>query len=367
MSDEEQAPFGSNAVRLSPREWLIAGGIIAVVLVVLPLVWPSIEGHEFGANYRMPYRLGNDYWMYGRYCREAARHDATLVVGDSVAWGHYVGKAETLSHHLNALAGSDRFANLGVDGIHPAAMAGLVEHYGGAIAGRKVIVHCNLLWMSSKRHDLQTRKEFAFNHPRLVPQFWPRIPCYAATFEQRLGIVIGRELPFMAWADHLRIAYFDGTDIPAWTIDHPYDNPLANLRRGLPSPDEPPSPKPDARPWTAKGIRPFDARWVDLGGSIQWASFRRTVAVLQRRGNRVFVLLGPFNEHMLTDESRTLYQERKRQVEAWLQGEGIPCFVPAPLPSGLYADASHPLADGYAMAARQLFESDAFQRFDAQR
>ena len=368
MSDAEQVPFGSNLVRLSPREWLVAGWIVGVVLLVLPLLWPSVEAVAT-RRYRIPYRLSSDYWVLSRYRARAWTGD-TLVVGDSVVWGHYVGRLQTLSGALNLSdplgdrpGGIRGYLNLGVDGIHPAALEGLVRHYGKGIADTKVILHCNLLWMSSKRHDLQLRKEFAFNHPRLVPQFWPRIPCYAASFEERLGIAIGRVVPFMSWADHLRIAYFDGRDIPSWTLDHPYSNPVRNLARDLPSPDEPPSPKPDARPWTEKGVLPFDAKWVGLETSFQWAAFRRTVELLERRRNRVFVLVGPFNEHMLTDQSRAVYQERKRQVEAWLQANGTPCFVPPPLPSELYADASHPLADGYALLAEELLENPAFRRF----
>lgn len=364
MSDE--LPFGSNAVRLSPREWLLAGGIIAAVLIMLPMVWPLMEPQSFGPDYRIPYSLGSDYWFYARYCREASRRHNVLVVGDSVVWGHYVANAQTLSHYLNALSGTERFANLGVDGIHPAALAGLVEHYGRAIAARKVVVQCNLLWMSSKRHDLQLDREFAFNHPRLVPQFLPRIPCDAEGLEGRLAIVVGRMVPFMGWAEHLRIASFGGSAMAAWTLDHPYANPLRRLARSLPSPDEPPSPRPDARPWTTRGLGRFNARWVELESSLQWRFFRRTLAVLRRRGNRLFVLLGPFNEHMLTEASRAVYRERRRQVEDWLRENRIPCFVPAPLPTGLYADASHPLPRGYEMLARQLLDDEAFRRFDAQ-
>ena len=362
MGDE--VPFGSNEVRLSPREWVVAGAIIAAILALLPVVWALREPGAFGPDYRIPYRLSNDYWLYSRYCRAAARRGGVVVVGDSVVWGHYVAAEQTLSHHLGALARDVRFANLGVDGIHPAALAGLVEHYGRAIRGTKVILHCNLLWMSSKRHDLRGSKEFAFNHPRLVPQFFPRIPCYGEGFEGRLAAVVGRTLPFMSWAEHLRIAYFDGNSVQAWSLDHPYENPLRALGRALPGPGASPVPNPQS--WTARGLRRFNARWVALDQSLQWRFFRQTVDILQRRGNRVFVVVGPFNEHMLTDSSRGIYRERKGQVEHWLRERGIPCFVPAPLPTDLYADASHPLADGYALLARWLLADQAFRRFLAQ-
>ena len=52
------------------------------------------------------------------------------------------------------------------------------------------------------------------------------------------------------------------------------------------------------------------------------------------------------------------------EVEAWLKAQGIPYYIPPALPSDHYADASHPLGDGYAMLAKQLFEDKSFVSFD---
>ena len=363
-SGNRAVPFGSNAVRLSPRQWLAALAIIAAVLIVLPPVWERVEPLDVRADYRLPYRLGSDYWTFSRYVRSLPAEDRpeqTMVLGDSVIWGHYVARNETLSGHLNHLAGEERFANLGVDGIHPAAMAGLVRYYGRAVAERRVILHCNPLWMSSKRHDLTSRKEFAFNHPHLVPQFVPRIPCYRESSEARLAVAIGRLLPFAAWAEHVRVAYFDSLDLASWTVGHPYACPLEQVTLDLPSPDEPPSPAPDARPWTEKGMRQFGPAWVPLDESLQWASFRATVEVLRRRGCRAFVVVGPFNEHMLTAGSLETYKKRKREAAAWLRAQKVAHAVPEPLPSDLYADASHPLAEGYQLLAERLLAKEEFR------
>lgn len=352
-----------SAARLSPREWLVAAGLAALAFVLLPVFWGQIEPFEPGPDYRIPFRLGDDYWMYRRYCERTRAEDRLLLVGDSVIWGHYVSPRETLSHYLSELAGKAAFANLGVDGIHPAAMAGLVEHYGRSIAGKKVILFCNPLWMSSPTHDLQTTKEFSFNHPRLVPQFFPRIPCYKEPLEGRLGAVIQRGAPFLAWVGHVRAAYFDNSDVPTWSLEHPGACPLAAVSRQLPPADEPPSPAPAAEPWTAKGIEKYNPAWGELDSSIQWQSLRRTIAILQGRGNRVFVLVGPFNEHMLKPASLARYRAMKDEIAAWLQQAAVPHCVPNALASELYADASHPLAAGYAAVARCLWAEESFQRF----
>jgi hypothetical protein len=85
------------------------------------------------------------------------------------------------------------------------------------------------------------------------------------------------------------------------------------------------------------------------------------VELLRQRGNRVFVLVGPFNEHLLTPDSRERYQKVKAVIAAWLEEKQVPHAVPSPLPSEQYGDASHPLAGGYKQLARQLAKESFFR------
>ncbi len=102
-----------------------------------------------------------------------------------------------------------------------------------------------------------------------------------------------QRLTFSGWTNHLQEAYFDRTDLPGWTLEHPYANPLAPLLRGLPPLNN--SLRHPPRPWYQSGIGRQDYSWVELDKSFQWQGFQRLVDVLQRRGNRLFVLVGPFN------------------------------------------------------------------------
>jgi hypothetical protein len=357
-TDKIETPFSSNNIRLSWCGWVIVAITCLVLFRFGPSLWGRIEKFDPGVDYRLPYTLGNDYWLYSRYCRWACSKYDTVVVGDSVVWGHYVSQDNTLSHYLNQYAALDRFANLGVDGFHPAALSGLLKYYGKDISGKKVIIQFNPLWMSSPKHDLQTEKEFHFNHPKLVPQFFPRIPCYKDSFSKRFSAVVERYVPFFGFTSHLRIVYFQNMAPSNWTLDHPYKNPLGAVTLELPASSD---KLQENASWTEKGIAQEDFQWVMPAQSLQWRFFRQTIKLLRARKNTVFVVVGPFNEHMLKPDSYKTYQKIKSEIQTWLQRNNVAYCVPDVLPSELYRDASHPLGPGYAMLAKKLFENQSFK------
>jgi hypothetical protein len=356
----------SHVVRLSGRQWLGVAVVFLGVVGLGPMVWERFESFQPGSDYRLPYEVSSDYWLWRRHCGRACAQNKVLVVGDSVVWGHYVTPQETLAHYLNvetqhfaSLQGTDRFANLGIDGTHPAALAGLLRYYGAGLSDRTVVLHFNPLWLSSPKHDLQTDKEFRFNHAELVSQFAVKIPCYKASTAERLQIVARRSLPFANWVMHLRTVHYEGKDPQTWTLDHPYDCPVTPVTRGLPQPGG--IPEPSGGTWVEKGAKKQSLSWVTLDSSLQWRFFRQAVELLRERGNKVFVLVGPFNEHMLSDADVATYSQIKTQVAAWFQQNHVPCFVPEALPAAHYVDASHPIGAGYALLAKQLLEQPAFQ------
>jgi len=351
--NKQKEQYSSNAIRLTIWEWLIVVGIITVLSVALPPLWRSLEAFSPPIEYRVPYDLSEDYWLYKQYCRSVCNRGKVLVIGDSVVWGHYVRRDQTLTHSLNELSGDEGFVNLGLDGSHPMALLGLIQHYGKAIKGEKVILHMNLLWLSSQEADLQTEKESHFNHPRLVPQFRPHIPCYTESASGRIGIVLERSIPILQLVRHLQVMHFDNTDLPLWTLENPYSNPLGRISIRSPGLDK--KTEVDAQSRTTGGPVPQSLPWVEFETSLQWWAFQRLAELLDARGNDVFVVVGPLNEHVLSPDSIQEYGALLTKAESHLEQMNTPYSLLPLLPSHLYADTSHPLPQGYTLLAEHIW------------
>jgi hypothetical protein len=208
-----------------------------------------------------------------------------------------------------------------------------------------------------------------------VPQFFPRIPCYRADTNERLSALVANHVDFIAWVGHLQQAYFGQKSILSWTLEddggnplqypNAYKNPLSQITFAVPAaPLEDPQRGPQSarhRPWTAAGQGPTRFEWVGLDSSLQWRAFQRLVGTLRERGNDVLVLLGPFNEHMIAQDNLADYRQLHEGIVAWLKQKQVTVVAPETLPSELYADASHPLTDGYKLLAHQLLAEQTFQ------
>ena len=369
----------THEVRLTLRQWLAALLTVTLIAVALPRVWKHIERFEVGTDYRIPYALSNDYWLYDWYLQKTAAAKSIMVLGDSVVWGEYVKADGTLPHFLNAEAAKPgRFVNAGVNGLFPLAMEGLVRDYGKSLHDRKVIVVCNLLWLTSPKADLQAASDETINHVPLIPQFRPKVPSYQADAATRLGSVIGRYVSLMGWVNHLQSAYFNQRSVTQWTLaedpDHPrsypnaYSNPFTQVTCVVPSGRADDLERGEGsrrhKPWSAEGPRKTAFEWVPLSSSLQWGAFQRTVDLLRHRNNDVLVIVAPFNEHMIADTSLDAYKSIQSGIVAWLNDNHVPFVQPDTLPSDLYADASHPLTAGYEVLARQIFKSEAFQTWE---
>ena len=364
-------------MRLNAPQWLAVFGLLTIILLLTPVLWKSIERFEPGPDHRIPYPLSKDYWLYERRLQKIAPGDIA-VIGDSVVWGEYVRPDGTLSHFLNEQTGQPgKFVNAGVNGLFPLALEGLVRYYGKPLRHRKVLLHCNALWMTSPKADLHTEKEERFNHADLVPQFLPRIPCYKADLNQRLAAIVERHFTFFHWATHLQNAYFGQKSILSWTLEedgsdpprhvNARKNPFAQITLKLPEepaidPERGPA-SPRHKPWSTTGAGSTRFEWVELDRSLQWAAFQRLVELLQSRGNDVLVVVGPFNEHIMTRENRFVFERLRDGIADWLAKNHVARVMPELLPSALYADASHPLTAGYQRLAEQIRENPVFRNW----
>ncbi len=341
--------------RLQGREPFVVAALVVSVWIIAPKWATWISRPDFPEHYRTPYWASEDYWRYRQLTSVARQRDQILVVGDSVIWGEYVDVEQTLSAALNRRLEADRFVNGGVNGLHPLAMQGLLRHYGQPLRGRAVLVHCNLLWLTSAERDLSEDRGLSFNHPRLVPQFRRTLGGYQADSQDRVSVFVEQHVPFRQWVRHLWIEYLDGQDLPTWTLEHPYAIPS---RHASSDTDRTTRQRPVS--WEERRIPAQSFAWIDASTSQQWRALRETIGELQRQEARVFVLVGPFNAHLLTESSRASWLELRSEVTRWLSEHMIPHASPAVLPSALYADASHPLAEGYQQLAAALQADPAF-------
>ncbi len=374
------APF-VNEMRLNAWHWAVVFGLVLLVAMLTLPLWKKLERFATGPDYRNPYALSKDYWHYERRLQRLAPTNI-VVLGDSVVWGEYVLPEGTLSHFLNQETGvTNLFVNAGVNGLFPLALEGLVRCYGQSLRHQKVLLHCNVLWMTSPKADLSTDKEEPFNHAALVPQFFPRIPCYRADASERLNAIVERNVPFLEWVSHLQNTYFGQKSIPKWTLDEEggdpprypnvYRNPFSQITLAVPSePQNDPERGPQSprhKPWSTNLIGTTQFEWVTLDKSLQWHAFQRVIETLRERGNDVLVVLGPFNEHIMAEENRPAYRRIHKDIVAWLSTNQLPHVVPEPLPATLYADASHPLTEGYQLVAKRLYRDAAFRKWLASR
>ncbi len=350
-------------LRLNRAEWLCVAGLVLLVMCLTPRLWRRIEKTGFGENYRIPYESSKNYWMFTRWAEAAREAHAGVAIGDSAIWGHYVDRDSTLPAHLSAARESGSLANLGVDGLHPVAMYGLIRYHGRAIRDTAVMLHLNPLWMSSPVHDLQVDEEIRFNHPDLVPQLYPDIPAYQPTWATRVGVWHTRHVPFMKWISHMQQTYLEGLDLFNWSIQHPRQSPCSAMDLALPASANQPRSRPMS--WSARGIPANqELQWVTADRSLQWAYFKKTIGLLQHRGNTVFVLIGPFNTYLLREDQVPRYRGLVEDMVRWFEAESdLPFHVAAVPPSADFADASHPLDRGYRFVADDLARSASYRKW----
>ena len=360
MGRLKKIPTTSNGTVLSRWELILT---LLPVVVLICLIVPALYWHwvdiQIAKNFRLSYTSRDDYELYSRIVGKlCADHDA-LFLGDSVVWGMYVSNDHTLPALINQELEQDVVANIAIDGLHPVAMETLMRHYGRSIRGKRVYLYWNPLWMNTPLYDLSGEGDFSINHPRLLPQFQWSIRSYQAEFQDRCKAVLERQVPFYGWLHHLRVACFNNKDFKKHLANHPEENPLARLHREF---DPVETDHFDSRfNWESNGISTQDWPWVEPASSRQWQAFLATAKLLKAQGNEVVAVLGTINPHLLTVSSLERYNALRKDVASELQQLGYRFVLLPELPSEEYADASHPLADGYRRLAEVLaseFQTD---------
>ena len=365
----------SNALFLRPKEWIVILLLLTLTFIGLPIISKKSKQSN-DSNYRIPYQLSNDYWSYTKLTSQLSEKEIPII-GDSVIWGEYVDKNSSLSYFLSDLSGH-KFTNAGMNGLYPLALEGLIKNHAKPIKKRKVLLHLNLLWMSSPERDLSTTKEQTFNHPQLIPQIVRKVPSYHASTEKRLSRFATNSVPFLSFVNHIKENHFSQRSPAEWTclqsdvnpehFPNTYLNPLNQLFSTAPIPideqlnlsinnTERGVNSPRHKPWSGA---PRTLDWISMDDSLQWNAFKKLCTELLSRKNNLFVLIGPLNNHMFNEMTTSKANLLTDEAGEWLKSMQIDHWSPQPLPSDHYADASHPLTHGYEMLAKELLKNKSF-------
>ncbi len=342
------------ALDLSLREWLVVALLLTLLLAIAPSIPFRPKSPVVERDYRIPYALSRRYELYRRYTTLAAAQFPTLIVGDSVVWGQCAARDQTLSHYLNELTKQPRFANAGLDGMHPVALAELLEYHAPALTGKHILLHFDPLWLIHEDDVSDLNKAKLFNRPDLVPRLAAH---FKGPFKEAVAVSwshLLRSSPLQGWGERMSDTR---VDFLAWSLDHPYESPLKAISATLPPSED--SHHQRLIPWSEHASEHLKGSWGDPDVYPVWTAFERLLSLLQDRGNRILVLLGPMNEHMMAPAMREQYQALKLKLAGKVKAKGVRCFVASLLPSRQYADICHPLKDGYEALARELLQKES--------
>ncbi|MCE5249215.1 hypothetical protein LLG96_03245 [bacterium] len=357
----------SNAMVLSLREWIITIFAVAVICSVIYYGWNSWESFTPGPDHRETCwaERQSDYWAYNRWIRYAREHYKVLLLGDSVIWGQEVPNTGTISHYINEYYGKELVANLGNDGLFMAGINGIAHYWGDNLSNTNILLQLSPLWVLNLRRDLREDKKYNYHHPRLIPQFSRRIK-YHHDLNTRLGYFIERYLRLFPFVRHLMANYYDNKSISGWMMDNPYSNPFKAITF-VATPVMAES-QGQGISWELKKVKPSDEPFVPLSESIQWGLFTDAIQKFREKNTRVFVLIGPFNQYMLTPESQQRLFATVEDAKKDLDAMGVPYFdsFKIGIPSNEYGDSCHLLNEGHMRLAHALLDDESFKQWLAE-
>lgn len=339
----------SIAIPISPRGWIGVIVVTVVFLSCLPRFIRRYEQFEPTPHWRMPTRYAEDLDLTARRLAIARNRGEVIWLGDSVIWGEYARPSETLPASMEKHFPSIRFANLGLEGLHPLALHGLVELF-PPWHDRAVIVHFNPIWMTSPRRDLRVSDVGTINHVALLPQFRRTIPADARSWEERMATWLGREMSLWRWTSHMRMAYFEGRDPVRWMTEHPTQWPAFAEGSASLIPDDVPSSRLRRRVVSANALT---YEWVAPGESLQFAAFVELLESLARHQVRCYCVVGRLDPARRTSDCLAREAELRDRLREVLERLRIPFHVVSNTAVEM-ADASHPTPAGYQAIAEEL-------------
>jgi len=352
----------SNSVILSPKEWCVTIILFVVICSIIYIGWFRWEYFEPGSDYRprcWAERM-SDYWSHYRWTRYAQSRYKVALIGDSVFWGQEVDNDQTISHYLNEHYGEEIFANMGIDGLFQTAIRGLVKYYGKYY--NNVILQFSPYWLADVNRDLRGNIK-RFRHPRIVPQFHPRIHYNNYTLNERLSYKFEHYTRIIPLVRHLIVNYFENKSVVRWMIENPYNCPFSAIT--FKAGEVMKESRGKSLNWETKEMKLQNHQFIPLEESVQFECFLDTIKRLKKQNVSVFIILGPYNPYILTPESRERLYSLIEDIKQYFEEKQLSYFeAGAILPSEAFADgAGHMLYNGHDMLASDMMKDPGFSEW----
>lgn len=340
--------------RVRPRALVFALGFLVVLdlLLRLPLPYP------LPSDFRLPNRTTMGYDQYVA----AMRRDPNVriaVLGDSIVWGGFAERWETLSAQLQKrYRAQDRAAsvyNLGMNGAHANDMLPVIADLSGRHAVDVIAVNLDMRFYNEPRVFRRYPELYrtAASSLASVPADLMTTGAATATappLEKRLTDVVARVWRLYALRDYLAAALFG--DRPASALNHRVNRLRADVFGPPLYGKKSPSSLPLAEVKKAFSVPPLTADNVNM---------RYLTAALdaaREAGVRVVVFAGPVDSVLLDKLDlwdRASYEANLARVREIVESHGASFYAYTDsVPGKLISDSHHPLGAGYAVLAEAM-------------
>jgi hypothetical protein len=345
--------------QVRPRALLVALGSLLVLDFILRLSLPLPLPWDF----RLPNRTTMGYDQLVAKMRRDP-YPRVAILGDSIIWGGFAERSETLSAHLQkSYRSEDRKVdvyNLGMNGAHANDMLPVIADLVEGQAADAIVVNFDMRFYTEPT-IVRRYPELYDKAPSTLSSVAPDLleqgaqPASTVPLEKKLGEGAGRVWRLYALRDYLAAALFG--DNPASALNHR----MNRLRADLFGPPLYGKKSPSGLP-LGEIKKAFDAPPM-TADNVNIRYLTAALDIARRQGVPVVVFAGPVDSELLDSQhlwDRSAYEANLERVRKIVESHGAEFYAYTDaVPREFIGDSHHPLGPGYEILARaMMFDLD---------